>query len=407
MALGSDISTHTLDHLGLVAAVLDKIGLVKKIDERLPVDVSKGSKVSMGQRVMAMILNGLGFMDDRLYMFPDFLESKPVQRLFGPGICSEHFNDDALGRCLDAIYAYGATALFSEMAFEIGTRFGLLGKTVRLDTTSLTVYGEYAVESGDPLSHGPIHITHGYSQDGRPDLKQMILNLAITGKSHLPIWMSAHSGNASDKTILHQAAARIDRFTQGLKEAPSFIFVGDSALYEKCVLEGGDMLWLSRVPNSHKRAKEVLAMRDEDLDWSLDEKGYRLAPVLTGEHKGVCQRWVMVFSQQMYSREVAKLEKKIQKERASVEKALWHLGNQAFACAADGRKAVKKLENSLTYHRIHWEERMGPKHQGRGRPKAGAQPTSADYFMVCTLSEKKDVIQAAQDTKGRFILATN
>ena len=47
---------------------------------------------------MAMILNGLGFIDDRLYMFPKFLENKPVARLFGADLHAADFNDDALGR---------------------------------------------------------------------------------------------------------------------------------------------------------------------------------------------------------------------------------------------------------------------------------------------------------------------
>ena len=45
-----------------------------------------------------MILNGLGFMDDRLYMFKNFLENKPVDRLFGKGVKASYFNDDALAR---------------------------------------------------------------------------------------------------------------------------------------------------------------------------------------------------------------------------------------------------------------------------------------------------------------------
>ncbi len=53
------------------------------MDKYLPVSSKHGSKVTMGQRVAAMILNGLGFIDDRLYMFPEFLENKPVDRLFG------------------------------------------------------------------------------------------------------------------------------------------------------------------------------------------------------------------------------------------------------------------------------------------------------------------------------------
>ena len=74
-----DISGKVMDHLGLVAVTLEKIGLIEKIDARLPLN---NSKTTMGQRVAAMIFNGLGFIDDRLYMFPQFLDNKPVDRLF-------------------------------------------------------------------------------------------------------------------------------------------------------------------------------------------------------------------------------------------------------------------------------------------------------------------------------------
>src|SRR3990167_591038 len=90
------INGKVLDHLGIVAATIEKLGLIEKIDNKLPVSAQKGSKASMGQRVAAMILNGLGFIDDRLYMFPDFLANKPVERLFGNVVRAEHFNDDAL-----------------------------------------------------------------------------------------------------------------------------------------------------------------------------------------------------------------------------------------------------------------------------------------------------------------------
>ena len=98
----SDIQgTDVLDHLGLVVATIDKLGIVKKIDQRLP--MTKGAKTTYGQRAMAMILNGLGFMDDRLYLFPKFLENKPVARLFSKNLCATDFNDDALGRFLDKL----------------------------------------------------------------------------------------------------------------------------------------------------------------------------------------------------------------------------------------------------------------------------------------------------------------
>jgi hypothetical protein len=40
----------------------------------------------MGERLAAMVLNALGFMDDRLYMFPEFLKNKPFDRLFRAGL---------------------------------------------------------------------------------------------------------------------------------------------------------------------------------------------------------------------------------------------------------------------------------------------------------------------------------
>ena len=69
-----DVSTKVLDHLGIIAGMVEEMGLVEKLNRRL----SETRQVSMGDRVKAMILNGLGFMDDRLYMFDRFLDNKPV-----------------------------------------------------------------------------------------------------------------------------------------------------------------------------------------------------------------------------------------------------------------------------------------------------------------------------------------
>ncbi len=80
--------SKVLDHLGLVASTIERLGLIEKIDKRLPL---KDPKTTMGQRVSAMIINGLGFVHSRLYMFPKYMSNKPVDRLFGPGITADHF----------------------------------------------------------------------------------------------------------------------------------------------------------------------------------------------------------------------------------------------------------------------------------------------------------------------------
>lgn len=183
----ANISSQILDHLGLVASTVDALGIAKCIDERLPVDKAKGAKVPMGTRVSAMILNGLGFVTRKLYMFPGFLHNKPVERLLGPGLEAQDFNDDALGRCLDAIYEYGVMKLFSELAFEIGTTLNLLGRSTHMDTTTLSVYGEYEEEKTFTQVSGKEKDlpspAFGYPKNGRFDLKQMVLVLATTGPS--------------------------------------------------------------------------------------------------------------------------------------------------------------------------------------------------------------------------------
>ena len=146
----------------------------------------------IGQRVTAMIINSLGFMNTRLYMFPEFLENKPVDRLLGDGLIAEDFNDDALGRALDAIHEYGVNKLFSEVAFSIAIEQKLMGTSIHIDSSSLFVHGEYTGDEGsiklldnnesssETLATTP-HITHGFSKDYRPDLKQVVINIATYG----------------------------------------------------------------------------------------------------------------------------------------------------------------------------------------------------------------------------------
>ena len=67
----------------------DELELGEVIDQRIPQD-GEQCKVSIGRVVKAMVLNGLGFVNQRLYLIPAFFETKPPERLVGPGIRPEH-----------------------------------------------------------------------------------------------------------------------------------------------------------------------------------------------------------------------------------------------------------------------------------------------------------------------------
>jgi transposase len=409
------IGTDVLDHFGLVAATIDKLGIAKQIDRLLP--MTKGAKTTYGQRASAMILNGLGFMDDRLYLFPTFLENKPVSRLLGEGLCAKDFNDDALGRFLDAVHAYGETKLYSEIALPIALKHKLVNKSAHIDTTSLTVYGEYSepkeekegkadtVNSCDGLTGSKeARPEYGHAKNKRFDLKQMTLMLATTGAAGFPIWMESHSGNASDKKTLEQAAQRMQQFCKALESSPSLLYVGDSAMYANCVKHGDNLLWLSRVPENSKSSKQLLLT--QAIEWVKLDDNYNMYP-LAQEYGGVKQRWLLVFSKQAYAKEIKTLDKHIAKEHKEISQLLWHTGNQLFGCEKDIAAHMTHIAKKLNYHRINYTIECVKHYRQKGRPKKGSQADTIEYRVVAELVPDEARIHNARITKGRFILATN
>ncbi len=47
----------------------------------------------------------------------------------------------------------------------------------------------------------PIEIVHGYSRDHRPDLKQFIIDMIVTGDGDIPLYLKIDSGNIDDKSV--------------------------------------------------------------------------------------------------------------------------------------------------------------------------------------------------------------
>ena len=59
------------DNLGLIAGIIDEIGIVNKINELI--EENNTEKITVGKVVKAMILNGMGLVSSPLYIFQDFL----------------------------------------------------------------------------------------------------------------------------------------------------------------------------------------------------------------------------------------------------------------------------------------------------------------------------------------------
>jgi transposase len=108
------IEVQDIDHLGIVAGIIDEAGLVAEIDRRIGTHPQE--HVTSGQAVKAMILNALGFLSAPLYLFEEFFSGKATEHLIGLGIEPQHLNDDRLGRVLDKLSDAGLTELFVGVA---------------------------------------------------------------------------------------------------------------------------------------------------------------------------------------------------------------------------------------------------------------------------------------------------
>lgn len=275
-----EIEIQNIDHLGIIAGIIDSIDLVEIINELIGQEPEE--KVSPGHVVKAMILNGLGFVSSPLYLFSKFFQEKPCEYLIGEGVKAEYLNDDKLGRVMDKLFLKGLTEIFLVISLNVMKKFNVSLKSSHLDSTSLHLHGEYNTSLPDVIVHEnssdseiqspqAIEITYGYSRDHRPDLKQFIIELISSGDGDIPIFLKSASGNQSDSASF----AKIFLEYKEQIQIDNSLMVADAALYNATnikLLSG--MEWLCRVPMSIGLAKELVSTLSSSDFTSSSLTGY-------------------------------------------------------------------------------------------------------------------------------------
>ena len=175
------IGGERLDHLGVVASVIKDLGIMEKIDTRLPPHDQE--EITAGEAVAGMILNGLGFSHRPVSLPPQFFANKPLDLLFRPGVKAEMFNRFKLGRSLDEVYTYGCDLLLSELALAVCAQEGIEQRFNHLDTTSFSLTGDDMPDSDEHA----IAMTQGSAKDHRPDVKQAVLELMVSQDGGVPL----------------------------------------------------------------------------------------------------------------------------------------------------------------------------------------------------------------------------
>jgi transposase len=187
--------SQVLDYLGLVAGMFDELGIGDVIDQATHQHPERRD-LTVGEAVNAMVLHGLGCINQALDLVPRFFHNQPTYRLISPRVAPDQLNDEALGRALDTLYADGVTELYSLLAATAAERLGLTPRVAHLESTSFHVDGrDNRDEEPEPQV---IHITRGDSRDHRPDRNQVMLELMVEHQAGIPVLMQPLSGNSSD-----------------------------------------------------------------------------------------------------------------------------------------------------------------------------------------------------------------
>jgi len=398
-----EYKTKRLDHLGIVAGICQQLDLINMIDELLPTPSER--TVSCGQATQAMILNALGLTGRALYLMPEYMKNKPIDLLIGEGLEAKHFNDDTLGRALDELFQAGITEMFALIAKRAVTVFDVVPKYAHVDTSSLMLHGAY--ESTDAREavekRGAIKITHGYSKENRPDLKQIVVSLISTQQSAIPLWLEALDGNSSDKKSFPVTVAAYCQQLQG-QEAP--LFVMDSASYsEDNLTKWGNANWLTRVPETSSEAKKAIKSITTKKMKRIDSN-YRIHAI-SSEYGQVKQRWLLVYSSKLEAKEQKQLNKKIAKAGKAAVTQLRKLKQAVFSCKKDAEKAVKALNKKLKWHTANVQYKCVKKYAQRGRPAKGAVPVTVGWKIQGRILLQKKRIAEVRQWLGRFLLATN
>jgi len=248
-----EIEVKNLDHLGLVAGMIDELGIVRIIDQLIPKDESKGAKLSFGELTKAMILNGLGYVNKQLYMVKDFFKDKPLKQLFNKeDISWQYFNDDSLGRTLDKLYEYGVTNIFEKIAKNTVDTLNIKVDALNIGSTSFHVDGEYK-NSQLQLKNDSgvaVRLKRGYSRDYHPELKQVVLNLIVENSSGIPLMLKVANGNQIDTKGFNKITKEhINSLKESYNERLSII--SDAALYVEDTikdLDSKNAIFATRVP---------------------------------------------------------------------------------------------------------------------------------------------------------------
>ena len=336
----AQVRVERLDHLGVIASLIKDLGLIDMIDTRLVPDEQE--MITPGEAVAAMILNGLGFANRPLSLTPQFFASKPLDLLLREGI-DRRFN--------------------------------------HLDTTSFSLTGEYVPERDEHA----IRITHGYSKDHRPDLKQAVLELMVSQDGGIPFVSKSWDGNTSDTQVFQK---RAEALISAFKDTPSPRYlVADAKLYgEDNATHLAKFGFITRIPATLKLVSQVIGQALQGDTWQSFDANTRYQPLALCHYGmartlagGVFTGSVGACRSHAEKSHTARGRGHHQATLSPASSTLWHSRSRSRGPLRIGQALEVSPHRVLSSHRtqtLRWQRPSHAEHAPQGPPVAnpGTRP---------------------------------
>ena len=412
--LPEDLSYSDVKYLPIIKHFAKKINLVDTLDTM----VNSQMELSPGIAILAMVIDTLSGRTP-LYRLEDFFFEKDTELLLGSDVQSERFCDYNLARVLDKIHQTGTQKVFSAIAQNAVTAFGIDAKRVHFDTTSVSVYGDY------DYTDEPFNITYGHSKDNRPDLKQFLISLLCVDRN-IPILGTTEDGNASDKTLNNELLGGISKHMarHGL-EPGAFVYVADSAFVTPDNLGRADqekIQFLSRLPATYNECSRAISQAIAADSWieigTLNQthatkkrpaayyRGFETTVELY-EHP---YRAVVVHSSAHDKRRHKRIDRLLAQKRKKLESILKQVNAKVYFCGADAQTAVDKLKAATvgSYHHLQCEINKVAKY-AKGRPAKDKPrtPVGYEYELSVKITEDPSAVTPLRLEAGCFVLLCN
>jgi transposase len=195
---GLELRSYDVGALPLVKRIFERIQLERLLQEHLPQDDPR-TELSTVAALIVLFANLL-LAREPVYgvgewaaLFPPDLFGLREQDL-------PRLHDDRLGRSLDRMFEGVGPTLIMAVVRQVIQRFQVSLDELHNDSTTVSFYGAYDDAGQESEQRGrPTHaITWGHSKARRPDLKQLLYILTVTGDGNVPVYFSSASGNTVD-----------------------------------------------------------------------------------------------------------------------------------------------------------------------------------------------------------------